>query len=209
MGRWAEWAAVQALWRERSDKAAVGGFGMGCWTEWGVWGGPGLSQLRGRPCGNPPVLWDLPPTLEALPAVLKTLTALPRRASLPPYSSGPRSGGGQQGGWTWEQGRGWGAGLLDLGQGGRMEAGEGALGLVGLDSDAGWAGLGLLSLGGLWTLSMGWAVSSRPSLCFGGGSVSQDMAPTPGAWEEPRVVSVHAQPRSLEGTDALLGLFPK
>lgn len=27
-----------------------------------------------------------------------------------------------------------------------MEAGEGALGLVGLDSDAGWAGLGLLSL---------------------------------------------------------------
>lgn len=43
-------------------------------------------------------------------------------------------------------GQGWGAGPLDLGQGGRTEAGEGALGLVGLDSDAGWAGLGLLSL---------------------------------------------------------------
>ena len=56
---------------------------------------------------------------------------------------------------------------------------------------------------------MGWAVSSRPSPCYGGVSVGQDVVPTAGAWEEPRVVSVHSQPRSLEGADALLGLFPK
>ena len=115
-------------------------FGMGCWAEWGVWGGPGLSRPWGRPCGNAPVLWDLPPTLEALPAALKTPTALPRRASLPPYSAGPAPGGGQQGGWTWGQGRGGGQGPWTWGKEGGQRLGRELLAwlgwtqmLVGLD----------------------------------------------------------------------------
>ena len=70
--------------------------GLGEQTNRGVFrGGPGLSRLWGGPCGHPPVLWDLPPTLEALPAAMK----LPQLFSAPLFSS-PGPGGGQQGGWT-------------------------------------------------------------------------------------------------------------
>lgn len=102
VGCLAEWAAVQALWRERSDKATVRGGGVLGWAAGlsGVFrGGPGLSRLRGRPCGNPPVLWDLLPTLEPLPAALK----LPQLFSAPLFCR-PRA-------WGWTAGR------VDIGTG--------------------------------------------------------------------------------------------